>query len=210
MKFSRINANTINCIITQDDLKENEIDLDDLLQRKPKAMDYLRRVILEAAHAENFTITGEFTSMQIRIMKDQSISLTLSQGKRPEPGKPEETQNTNGDFLKNAAKNLTAAGNAANRYYAFTFPTMADAIECCRDIPDAAKLPSSLYEDEEDGVYYLFFRSPGDDEVKFEKTILAMNEFGTFVEAAPEAVAYIMEHKKCILKENAAGHLAKL
>lgn len=235
MKFNRIDENTINCLITQDDLVENGIDLDDLLKRTPKAMDYLRRVILEAAQAENFTITGEFTSMQVRIMKDQSISLTLSQGKRAQEiaaGNPAVNAlnaasaalgNGGAARQKAAARTASGSGKAGKgtagsgnngkpkpTIYAFTFGTMADAIDCCRKVTDAAKLPSSLYFDNEEGAYYLFLSSPGDDEVKFEKTILAMNEFGTFVEVTPEEVAYIMEHKKCILKENAAAELVKL
>ena len=34
MKFRKINETTINCIITQDDLKEHGINLDDLFDRK--------------------------------------------------------------------------------------------------------------------------------------------------------------------------------
>lgn len=250
MKFNRIDENTINCVITQDDLIENGIDLDDLLKRTPKAMDYLRRVILEAAQAEHFQITGEFTSMQVRIMKDQSISLTLSQGKKASdlagalagvedtagaagngtgqtigngtagPGFPGSgagiSFGTAGAGQNHSAGKIAdgAAGknNAPDRpaIYAFTFNTMDEAIECCRKVADAEKLPSSLYYDDEEAAYYLFFTSPGDDEVKFEKTILAMNEFGTFVEVTPSEVAYIKEHKKCILKENAARRLIKL
>lgn len=211
MKFNRIDANTINCVITQDDLIQNGIDLDDLLKRTPKAVDYLRKVILEAAQAEHFTITGEFTSMQVRIMKDQSISLTLSQGKKnPDPaGAPAGAGGAAGAVPADAVSG-NGVKNSGAAIYAFTFNSMDDAVECCRKVTDAAKLSSSLYYDEEESVYYLFFTSPGDDEVKFEKTILAMNEFGTFVEVTPAEVAYIKEHKKCVLKENAARELVKL
>ena len=37
-----------------------------------------------------------------------------------------------------------------------------------------------------------------------------MNEFGTFSDAPAETVAYIMEHERCILRENAAAQLARL
>ena len=39
---------------------------------------------------------------------------------------------------------------------------------------------------------------------------MAMNEFGTFSDAPAETVAYIMEHERCILRENAAAQLARL
>ena len=260
MKFSRINETTIGCYLSQEDLASSGINLDDIMERKANAMEYLRRVILEAAKAENFRLDGGVTTMQIRAMMDGSLSLTLSctepGGDTPAGAKgtglfelPEENgqgtnrknaqdpvsveggQEKNGQSLPGLDAVLAAAQGHAeenatgmNRkvaealnpphpgkrnIFCYIFRSLADAIECCRRIPDTAKLKSSLWQDRGDGAYYLFLSSDG-DEVLFEKTILAMNEFGTFSDAPAETVAYIMEHERCILKENATAQLVNL
>ena len=84
MEIRKINDTTIRCIITQQDLEEYEIDLDDLIEHRPRAMQFLRSVMDEAARKENVRVDGPFTSMQIRVLKDHSICLTLTQGLQPD------------------------------------------------------------------------------------------------------------------------------
>lgn len=262
MKFSRINETTIGCYLTQEDLANSGINLDDIMERKSNAMEYLRRVILEAAKAENFRLDAGVTTMQIRAMMDGSLSLTLSctepgesasveaegagrfchpeekgQDAKPqhalEPGAAEAGSQT--DHSRPHTPELDAVFSAAQgragenpagmerkvaealnpprvgkrSVFCYIFRSLADAIECCRQIPDTTKLNSSLWQDRGDGAYYLFL-APAGDEALFEKTILAMNEFGTFSDAPAETVAYIMEHERCILKENATAQLVNL
>ena len=183
MKFSRINETTIRCYLTREDLESSGINLDDIMERKTNAMEYLRRVIMEAAREENFQLDGAVNTMQIRAMMDGSLALTISSG---EPGALSAETSDVPDLFRSLV-----------------------AGECCRKIPDTAALQSSLWQDRGDGAYYLFLSSAG-DEIRFEKTILAMNEFGTFSDAPAETVAYIMEHERCILRENAAAQLARL
>ena len=80
MKFSRINETTIRCYLTREDLESSGINLDDIMERKTNAMEYLRRVIMEAAREENFQLDGAVNTMQIRAMMDGSLALTISSG----------------------------------------------------------------------------------------------------------------------------------
>lgn len=84
MEIRKINDTTIRCIITQQELREQEIDLDDLIEHKPRAMQYLHSIMDEAAQKENVHVDGPFTSMQIRVLKDNSICLTLTAGLQPD------------------------------------------------------------------------------------------------------------------------------
>ena len=259
MKFSRINETTIRCYLTREDLESSGINLDDIMERKTNAMEYLRRVIMEAAREENFQLDGAVNTMQIRAMMDGSLALTISSG---EPGAlsaetsdvpdlfrslvagltegrqeadaakqqgtpssdagenpagtdtamaamPRQEKSDSASMNRKAAEALNPPRERKHSTFCYIFRSIADAGECCRKIPDTAALQSSLRQDRGDGAYYLFLSSAG-DEIRFEKTILAMNEFGTFSDAPAETVAYIMEHERCILRENAAAQLARL
>ena len=67
MKFRKINDTTINCIITQDDLKKHGIDLDDLFDRRKNAVEFIRRIILKAASSVNLNIKNPCGSRSFRI-----------------------------------------------------------------------------------------------------------------------------------------------
>lgn len=239
MKFNKINDTTVNCIISREELAGSGITLDDIMGRDTKAMEYLRKVIMEAARMENLKMDSGYTSMQIRAMVDGSLSLTISSENPLESGQEMDplaaakaaveaflassnTEAESGTDRTDAADSLhsslggkesgksgnhSAEGGKAN--YIYTFLSMADVIECCRKLPEVAKLKSSLWHDERENIYHLLLTTEKKEE-KVEKTLLAMNEFGTFSDAPAEEIGYIMEHCKCILRENAAAKLVRM
>lgn len=240
MFFKRINKNTINCIITQDDLVKQGIQVEDFLNRKEEAMAFLREVILEAAREENFTLTGDYTSMRISLLPDHSISLTLTDGVPQESDGNKEIHELINRLRSKTNANTTdskaagagtkphsktenakagqadpAAGSSGHRSSidscGFVFYSMNDVINCCRTIADRDCYRSSLYEDTRTGEFYLLLNRKGSDQdAEFEKVCLSINEFGEPIEDGPEYLSYIREHDHCLLKEDAVSQLAKL
>ena len=78
MEFKRINKDTVTCIITEDDMDEQGIKLEDLFEKKKEAMDFLHDVMKKAEEEVDYKPTGSFMPMQITVLPDHSISLTLS------------------------------------------------------------------------------------------------------------------------------------
>lgn len=79
MEFRRINKDTITCIITEDDMYEQGIKLEDLFEKKKEAMDFLHDVMKKAEEEVDYKPTGSFMPLQITVLPDHSISLTLSE-----------------------------------------------------------------------------------------------------------------------------------
>ncbi len=79
MEFKRINKDTVTCIITEDDMDEQGIKLEDLFEKKKEAMDFLHDVMRKAEEEVDYKPTGSFMPMQITVLPDHSISLTLSE-----------------------------------------------------------------------------------------------------------------------------------
>ncbi|WP_130836553.1 adaptor protein MecA [Lachnoclostridium sp. Marseille-P6806] len=79
LKFRKINETTINCIITQEDMRAHGLRIDDLFEKKEEAMEFLHQVLNEAARRVGFRATGGGTSMQMSVLPDQSLSLTISE-----------------------------------------------------------------------------------------------------------------------------------
>ncbi len=79
MEFKRINKDTVTCIITEDDMDEQGIKLEDLFEKKKEAMDFLHEVMKKAEEEVDYKPTGSFMPMQITVLPDHSISLTLSE-----------------------------------------------------------------------------------------------------------------------------------
>ena len=65
MKFNRVDDTRVECIISEEDLEEYGIGLQDLLTKKKEAMDFLREII-EKAEEEWFLLNEELEEEMAR------------------------------------------------------------------------------------------------------------------------------------------------
>ncbi len=215
MIFRRINKTTINCIISQQDLIDNNIRMDDFFEKKKAAMEYLRSVVMEAARKENFNLQGEYTTMRISVLPDHSISLTLSEGYSPAREAAANSlfpPGTDPDALPGRIEMPAsyAKDNGLQGEYVFLFSTMEEIILCCRHVVSYGEtaFESSLYQGTEG--YYLLIRKTQQSGTEFEKLVFSMNEFGELLNVGAGRMAFIKEHERCILEKNAVQVLAAL
>ncbi len=212
MKFRRVNDTTINCIITQEDLKEYGLHLDDLFERKKEAEEFFRGIMAEAARQENFNLESEFTSMKIAVLPDHSISLTLSE----DPDQSAVIRRVRELAGKSVGKSQTkeappqpeADAKAPSSAYMFRFDSMKEAMSCAGRLCSQEEIASSLYRNPAEGCYYMIVERTGENSHDFERLVLSLNEFGTLVTGQAGVIAHFCEHAECILRENAAQILA--
>ena len=219
MKFRKINDTTINCIITQDDLKKHGIDLDDLFDRKKNAVEFIKRIILKAASSVNMNMKNDYTSMRISVLPDQSVSLTISQdpaesakikehkdlasGSRQAGGKASEKASD-----RAVQKNVGNASKSGT--YVFRFYSIMETLPSCRILSTCRGLESSLYFVRESGFYYLVISRDADAGEDYDSTVLRINEFADMVACSDTTLAYIREHSGCILRKRAVQQISEL
>lgn len=219
MKFRKINDTTINCIISQDDLKKHGIDLDDLFDRKKNAVEFIKRIIRKAASSVNLNMKNDYTSMRISVLPDQSVSLTISQdpvesakirehkeiasGSREGSGRPNEE-------TADRVSRKTGMNTAESGTYVFRFPGIMDTLSSCRILSTCRGLASSLYFVRESGYYYLVISRDVDAEEDYDSTVLRINEFADMVSCSDTTLAYIREHSDCILRRRAVQQISEL
>ncbi|MDD6690773.1 MAG: adaptor protein MecA [Lachnospiraceae bacterium] len=215
MVFKRIDENTVKCFITQEDLQESGIRIDDLLMQKKESIQNLRDAVQRAAVQENFTLDGHYTTMQLAVLRDNSVSLTLSQ----ENPIPSSLLAQAGRDLFDAVKanwtgeNTEKTPSRGLPDTAYFFHDMSEVIRAAARIHpvDAAHVASSLYKDPKTGRYFLLISGkPGAGEAGFVHITLVMNEFAKETRSGSQEIAYMKEHGDCILQDNALADLQKL
>ena len=214
MKFRKINDTTVNCIITQADMKEYGIDLDDLFERKKNAVEFIKGVIAKAVSSEKINLTSDYTAMRLSVLPDRSISLTISQGVSA-PGKTSEgaDEPVADSAAGNRAKAAAAAGNRntlSTKAYVYQFPYMSDMLPCCRILASCRGLKSSVYYVEETGLYYLILEKDEKSGSSFDSMILEVSEFGKMVSCDDLTLSFLKEHSRCIIEKRAAEQIAEI
>lgn len=197
MKFRKINESTINCIITQDDLKKHGIDLDDLFDRKKNAVEFIKAIIAKAARSVNFNMKNEYTSMRLSVLPDQSVSLTISQD-------PLETEK-----IRREADTAVPA-SASSGAYLFRFSSLYEMAPVCRILSSATGIASAVYYDKKTKTYYLILEKGEEADERFDSSVLSINEFGKMVTCSDRTLRYLKEHSDCIVKSGALRRIAEL
>ena len=216
MKFRKINDTTINCIITQDDMKKHGINLDDLFERKRNAVEFVRGIIVKAASTVNLNMKSDYTAMKISVLPDRSVSLTISQdpsesnrirevkeGPAANPGSVPGAQERLSESVKNGFK-------PAEGIYVFRFSSFADLIRCCRMLSALYDWGGSVYSVAETGFCYLLLERGSKPDSRYDSIILKASEFGKMLTCDERTLAYMKEHCRCIIEKNAIPRISEL
>ena len=217
MKFIKINEKTINCIITQDDLKKHGIKLDDLFDRKKNAVEFIKAIINKAARSVNFNMKNEYTSMRLSVLPDHTVSLTISQDpfeaekvRREKnavlPAGEQDGTGTAGRHPETADPGMERAADT----YLFSFPSLSTMAPCCRLLSSAKGIRSAVYYDRNTNVYYLILEKAKDADESYDRSVLPANEFGRMVTCSGRTLAFLREHSECIVKKGALQKIAEL
>lgn len=78
MKFTRINENSIRCVISRQEMDAAGVKLDDLMDDRGKAEEFLRFILQEARTELDFHATGDSLNVQLSVMQDGDVSLMIS------------------------------------------------------------------------------------------------------------------------------------
>lgn len=79
MKITELERYKVNCIVTEAELAEANVSLDEIMERKSEGWTYIRRLRTQAIDATGYEWPGCAHSMQISVMNDGSISFIFAE-----------------------------------------------------------------------------------------------------------------------------------
>ena len=65
MKFKKLDDKTVCCMVSTEDLSDNNITIEDFIQNKDKVQDFLEEVVEAAKEEVGFETSGPMLSIQI-------------------------------------------------------------------------------------------------------------------------------------------------
>lgn len=79
MRFKRINEDTIRCIITEQDMLEHGVDVEDFLRNRGKAREFLHEIVEKAAQEVGYEMQSGMLSMQVMPLPSNALAVTFSE-----------------------------------------------------------------------------------------------------------------------------------
>lgn len=221
MRFKRISTDTVRCIVTQDELQENGLEMDDFLANNGRTEDFLRKMIALAEQEVGFKVQGGPLTVQVAVLPENKLALTFSERQAGNLMEILESLRSAVSSLSNAVNEKTkektaqASVSASKKeLYLLEFADLGSLQAFCAgladDIEQKLQMNSELYLLEDENVYCLILRRGEMDEKQICQIMSASIEFMDAVSAHEGQVAYIREHGKLVLTDHAISQMQRL
>lgn len=223
MKFKRIDVDTVRCLISEEELFENGLEVDDFLQNSEKTEDFLRKILARAAEEVGYRIQGGNISIQVAVLPDHVLALTFSE--KPDHGimnmldhlkHAVDAISQNVQERKEASENVVPERNVQEERamkmvgrpeYQLSFDSLEQVIQYCRNVLLELPVDSDLYKLEERNVYFLFIKKDQMTDKQICRLLGAALEFATGVYADSGLQAYVKEHGELLIGKSAMFQL---
>lgn len=229
MKFEKMNNGSLRCTLTQEDLEENGIELDDFFTNTQNAREFLEKLIRIAEDEVGYKTTGNMMSIQVAIMSENEIVLTFSEShvssaeilehirnmfgasSAREPAPPR--QDVKDDILKEAGarkNDQVIEGDREGYAYLLTFVSFTSVRKFCQVLPINKAARSRLYYLDQKKQYFLWADLNQSTRSYVYEFVTASMEYAKSIEKDSSRSSFLEEHGEVIVKEKALQTLAKL
>lgn len=227
MKFRKIDEKTVCCMLSEEDLTDNDITIEDFIHNRDKVQSFLEEIIETAREEVGFEASGPMLSIQIMAMYPDGVMITFSEDPKDmasaiKAGLAQvKGELDDGGWIE--AGTADAVPEQQQRIYKqeksenkgkiitiFEFSDMNAVFDFVRNISVRSGLDSSLYKDKKNGKYYMLLVKVRMSEERYRTVISTAMEFADFSGITELQGAQIMEHCQCMIKEKAVNALKKI
>lgn len=212
MKIEKISDTQIKLILTQRDLTERNIQLEDLTSPSEKTQNLFREIMEQALTECDFI--AENTPLMVEAMPvglDGIMIIVTKIDHNDSIGNHLKLINQSKELRRYKKKSVTAftpMEDAGGALLIYSFHCLDDVIDASLRICEAHQGYSALYKME--GQYYLVLQNEeGIDEEKVAALDMVLGEYGKKHVSTPLAKYYLVEHGEVILENKAIRMLAK-
>ena len=226
MRFKRISTDTVRCIVSQDELMENGLNMDDFMSNSGRTEEFLRKMLTQAEQEVGFRVQGGPLTIQVAALPENNLALTFSEkqtgsnfmelleGLRSAMSNLSDAVNEKAKDKQEGTQGTDQQADGERESYLLEFHGMEDLRAFCLNVAEEAEeelgMDSALYYLEEDGIYGLILQKGKMEKKQLCRVVSASMEFLEAASANEMQIAYIQEHGKCMLDNRAITQLQKL
>lgn len=240
MIFKKIDEETVCCIVSESDMNDHGLEVEDFLQNKEKVQNFLHTIVERAEEEVGYEMKRGVISMQVAMLPEHNLAITFSEKENlgirdmieqmrkamtslDEDGAESseilqqlETQtNQVKEFLEKEIENPESEEKPKVKKNAKRRRVGIFTFDSMREVISCCK---SLGEEltcrselyHDQDCYEVILDSYGTDDRDYLKICGCMIEFGRFHSNKRERVASIREHASCVIERNALEVLRQL
>ena len=224
MRFKRVDKSTVRCIISQDEIEERGLKIEDLIRNGDKAQEFLNEVVDMAEEEMGFKMNSGVQAVQAAFLPNHDVVFTFSDNAQSigmdqaisqlkdlisEEGMTQDSDYMDVGLLDSSKKAkeefFTVSGE---RLITVFFQNIDVACSFCTRFLGFSFPTEKLYKYEQGYALMLDTKDLGKEEM--EALYLQVAEYGTDVTMGTCRPYQILEHGKCIIEKEALQRLQSL
>lgn len=243
MEFKGINRHTVQCIISEEEMRDYGVQAEDFINNKEAVHGFIDHLVEECIDELGYFPSGGAIAMQVardsngyfnilltdEVGRKDDISeilrylrnMTGISGNNVENTSDDDASSTTlEDILKEgrssaADEENTADSDKKNKKKLSFFPVLLrfenleDTGRFAKAVHASEKISSSVYKDEESGMFYILVRKGKLKPVDFVSELFRMKEFSELIPGNYATEQYCREHYRLLIKKHALQVLEK-
>jgi len=210
MEFSRLDDDTIRCVLTEEDMKEHGIELEDFFKDKEKTQSFFEEIVEEAKKQVSYEASSGVLAVQVMPLPENGLAIVFSENRENEfEGLIKNIKDMVGDLKQD----ITIEKNkkkAQVQLRIFAFASLEHIEMFTQAIPSDKKIKSQLYKNEKDNLFYLVIEKGRISAKLFKGVCEKAIEFSEFVSDDSKMLTYYQEHFICMIEKNAIFNMSKI
>lgn len=218
MKFSKIGKHTIRCVITEQEIEDLGYSIEEIMSNGERTQEFMNQIFDMAEQQFETKFELGIKTVRADFMSDHTLALTFSE----HPGSDEMMEHlkdiVNGIMNSipqqkidqiNAARKESGNMPPSDLYVTLVFDDFDTVLRYAKNIV-AQDLPerSELYKYED--AYMLTLKFEDSEENSLKRLSNLTDEYADDILVGAEKRAFLREHGKCILKDQAIEQLREL
>jgi len=233
MKFIRLNKDTVRCILSSEDMKENGLDITDFIEQNEHATNFIHSLVERAADEMGYKSGNGMVTLRVMQMPDNKLSITIS-----ETSEEELLQQNFSSKLEALFKKLSDIEDERNELFekstfaedirnnaltnkkakefpdlkadalAFAFKSLDSVSEFASSISYGRPINSDLYKT--DGEYVLVIKRGTMSKNSYSKVCFNALDYDASLINNDNAAAVLSEHGSCLIKKKAVAVMKRI
>ncbi|MCF2642083.1 adaptor protein MecA [Roseburia hominis] len=221
MRFKRVDKSTVRCIVSQDEIEERGLKIEDLIRNGDKAQEFLNEVVDMAEEEIGFKMTSGIQAVQAAFLPNHDIVFTFSDNAKSmgmdqaidqlKDLLSEDVTLKDSNYVEISEESVEPEGKTdalGERLITIFFRSLDATCTFCKRFPGFAFPMERLYKCEQKYALILDTADLGKEEM--EAIRLQAAEYAQSIVMSGFRAYDIMEHQKCLIAQNAVQCLQTL
>lgn len=214
MVFKRIGKDTVRCILTEQDMVENGLEIEDFFKDKDKVHDFLENIVEQAREEVGYEMKSGMLAMQVMPLPNKGLAITFSENADNSFNSVlEQIKEITGDSIVSSEEPEDIKTDKKIKKFdgrLYQFVSMKDVEDFCISIQVEKVNKSILYKSQEDGRYYMIIRKGNLSKKSYDSLCFQAMEYAKLISDNPAVLVNWQEHHEPMIKKNAIGIIRKI